>query len=71
LKDAHKNQDLSAIEAAMTDVNNTFQAASQDLYNAQQQQANAGQPQPDAGQANTGGKNASNEVTDVDFEEVK
>ncbi len=72
LKDAHKNQDLTAIDAAMTDVNNAFQAASQDLYNAQQQQG-AGQPGPNAGQqANAGGgKGSSSEVTDVDFEEVK
>jgi len=74
LKDAHKNQDITAIDAAMTEVNNAFQAASQDLYNAQQQQPNAGQPGPDAGQANAGGtqgKGSSGDVTDVDFEEVK
>jgi molecular chaperone DnaK len=74
LKDAHKNQDLTSIDAAMTEVNNAFQAASQDLYNAQQQQPNAGQPHQDAGQPNpdaSQGKGASGDVTDVDFEEVK
>jgi molecular chaperone DnaK len=75
LKEAHKNQDLTAIDTAMTEVNTAFQAASQDLYNAQQQQQpNAGQPGPDAGQANAGAnqeKGSSNDVTDVDFEEVK
>jgi len=41
LKDAHKAQDIAAIDAAMAEMNATFQAASQDLYNAQAQ-ANAG-----------------------------
>jgi molecular chaperone DnaK len=71
LKEAHKNQDLDAIDAATAEVNNAFQAASQDLYNAQQQG-----PQGDASQGN--GKPSDSkatakdeEVTDVDFEEVK
>ncbi|MDD3556103.1 MAG: molecular chaperone DnaK, partial [Proteiniphilum sp.] len=34
LKEAHKAQDLSAIDAASTELNNAFQAASQDMYNA-------------------------------------
>ena len=71
LKDAHKAQDIAAIEAAMNEVNAAFQAASQDMYNAQ---AQAQQAQPNAGQqqqANNGGKNGGDEVTDVDFEEVK
>ena len=71
LKDAHKAQDIAAIDAAMNEVNAAFQAASQDMYNAQ---AQAQQAQPNAGQqqqANNGGKNGDSEVTDVDFEEVK
>ena len=71
LKDAHKAQDIAAIDAAMNEVNTAFQAASQDMYNAQ---AQAQQAQPNAGQqqqANNGGKNGGDEVTDVDFEEVK
>lgn len=71
LKDAHKAQDVAAIDAAMNEVNNAFQAASQDMYNAQ---AQAQQAQQNAGQqqANNGGaKNGGDEVTDVDFEEVK
>lgn len=71
LKDAHKSQDISSINAAMEKLNNVFQAASQEMYNAQQSQAQ-GQPQqdaPNAGQPNNGGKDQ--EVTDVDFEEVK
>ena len=77
LKDAHKAQDIAAIDAAMAELNTTFQAASQDLYNAQAQ-SNAGpgagnpgqQPGPDAGNASQGSTGQDN-VTDVDFEEVK
>lgn len=72
LKDAHKNQDVNAINAAIDKLNNVFQAASQEMYNAQaqQQQGQQGpQENPNAGQPNNGGKDQ--EVTDVDFEEVK
>ena len=70
LKDAHKAQDIAAIDTAMAELNNALQAAAQDLYNAQgQQQAgaqNAGNAQTD----NTSNKSDGG-VTDVDFEEVK
>jgi molecular chaperone DnaK len=71
LKEAHKNQDLPAIDSAMAELNTVFQAASQEMYNASQ--AQGGQTQGDAGQqANqSGNSNPSDEVTDVDFEEVK
>src|SRR6187455_1258425 len=55
LKEAHKAQDLAAIELASTELNNAWTAASQDIYNAQQQGAGAqsagasGQPGADAG----------------------
>lgn len=61
LKAAHETKNVPAMEAAMEKVNTTFQAASQDMYNATQ-----GQPEAE-GQAET----ADQEVTDVDFEEVK
>merc|ERR1711879_326730 len=47
LKEAHKNQDVDAIDAATKEVNDAFQAASQDIYNAQQQAG--GQPGQEAG----------------------
>jgi molecular chaperone DnaK len=74
LKDAHAKQDLDAIDAATTELNNVFQAASQEMYNAQQQaggdQAGQQQADPGAGQQSQG-ENNDGEVTDVDFEEVK
>ncbi|MDQ2177631.1 molecular chaperone DnaK [Marinifilum sp. D714] len=72
LKEAHKAQDVDACNAAIDELNNVFQAASQEMYNAQQQQG--GQPGPDAGAqgGQAGGQAKSDdEVTDVDFEEVK
>ena len=74
LKDAHKAQDVAAINSAIDELNNVFQAASQEMYNAQQQGASGAQNTqgaPNGGQqsANNGGKDQ--EVTDVDFEEVK
>lgn len=71
LKDAHKAEDIAGIDAAINELNTVFQAASQDMYNAQQQagatDANAGQPNAE-GSEKSGG---NDEVTDVDFEEVK
>ena len=66
LKDAHKAQDLAAIDAAMNELNTAFQAASAEMY-AQSGQAGAQQAGPDA-QANN---NAKDDVQDADFEEVK
>jgi molecular chaperone DnaK len=63
LKEAHKNRDLAGIESAMTNLNTAWQSASQDMYNASQQTEGA----PDQGPANNAGDN----VTDVEFEEVK
>lgn len=68
LKDAHKSQDVAAIDAAVAEMNNAWTAASEEMYKASQQAG--GQPGDNAGQgqqANTGGEN----VTDAEFEEVK
>ena len=75
LKEAHKAQDVARINSSIDKLNNVFQAASQEMYNAQAQQQQGGAQQgpqgnPNSGQqANNGGKDQ--EVTDVDFEEVK
>jgi molecular chaperone DnaK len=63
LKEAHKNRDLTGIETAMTNLNAAWQSASQDMYNASQQTEGA----PEQGPATNAGDN----VTDVEFEEVK
>ncbi len=70
LKEAHKAQDANACEAAMNELNGVFQAASQEMYNAQGAQGAQGNAQanPNSGSQNNNGKD---NVTDVDFEEVK
>ena len=77
LKEAHKNQDIDAIDSALNDLNTKWQAASEDIYKsaqaeAQQQQGPQQGPQEGPGQDQEPGKGSDDdEVTDVDFEEVK
>ncbi len=66
LKQAYDSKDLGRIDGAVETLNKAWEAASQDMYNAQQQ---AGQSGPEANGAAS--KNPNDEVTDVDFEEVK
>ncbi len=73
LKSAHGAQNLADIEKYTAELNNAWQAASQDIYSAQQAQgaADAGAQQTQ-GAANGGAQNSGdNNVTDVEFEEVK
>ena len=73
LKEAHKSQDLEAIEKASNELNTVFQAASQDIYNAQQQQGGNAQAENGDPSASADGKadTKDDEVQDVDFEEIK
>lgn len=72
LKEAHKNQDVDAIDTAMNELNTQWQAASQDMYNAtQDQQQGAEGEQQQSQQQQTQSSAGDDEVTDVDFEEVK
>jgi molecular chaperone DnaK len=69
LKEAHKIQDMARVDKATEDMNNAWQAASQDIYSAQQ---NAGGDAGAQDAPNTGGnnQNTTEDVTDVEFEEV-
>jgi molecular chaperone DnaK len=79
LKDAHKSQNLSAIDSAIAELNNAWTAASEELYKATQQTGGnaqgfggqgsqpGGTPGNGAHEPNSGGEN----VTDAEFEEVK
>jgi molecular chaperone DnaK len=68
LREAHKSQDLTALDRAMANLNTVWQAASEEMYKASQ-----GQPQDQQAQGSepNQGKQGNDEVTDVDFEEVK
>ncbi|MEI8098702.1 MAG: molecular chaperone DnaK [Sediminibacterium sp.] len=70
LKEAHKNQDVTAIDAATAEMNTAWTAASEEIYKAQ---AAAGGEQPGAGAQADGGnqQQANDTVTDAEFEEVK
>ena len=70
LKEAHKNQNIEGIDAAINELNNAFGAAQQEIINAQQQAQQGGQAGPQAGPTPNAG-NGGDGVTDVDFEEVK
>jgi molecular chaperone DnaK len=72
LKSAHQAQDLTAIDAAMEKMNTAWQAASQDIYAAEQAAGgNAGEGQDFGGNnGNAGGNTSADDVTDVEFEEV-
>ena len=71
LKEAHKSADIAAIDAAIAELNNAWQAASQDIY-AAQQAAQGAQANPNAGAAGAGaGAETKAQPEDVEFEEVK
>ena len=67
LKEAHKAKDTGKIETALATINTAWQAASQDMYQATQ---GAEQGQPTENGAPADDASATDEVTDVDFEEV-
>ena len=67
LKDAHKAQNLAAVDAAMNELNTAFQAASAEMYAQTGGQAG---PQPGADAGQQGGQQGDN-IQDADFEEVK
>jgi len=73
LKTAKNAQDVAGVDAATNELNNAFQAASQEMYNAQNAQAGGQQagPQDFGGQQAGSSDNNQGDVTDVDFEEVK
>jgi len=72
LREAHKKEDLEAIDKALAELNTVWQAASEEMYKAGQQEP--GQEAPGEGDQQAGDEKKpgdDQEVTDVDFEEVK
>jgi molecular chaperone DnaK len=75
LKEAHKSQDVNAVDSAMAALNTAWTAASEEMYKAQAAAGGAqaggangsGGAQSSAGNGNNGGET----VTDAEFEEVK
>jgi molecular chaperone DnaK len=77
LKDAHKSQDVNAVDSAMNELNQAWTAASEELYKAQAAGASEqGGAQPNDGASSSSNANGnagqgSENVTDAEFEEVK
>jgi molecular chaperone DnaK len=76
LREAHKSQDLNSIETASNALTEAWNAASQDIYQAQQAANGGSTGNPYGGPTGgpTGGGNAgsgSDNTQDVEFEEVK
>lgn len=71
LKEAHKNRNIAGIDAALASLNTAWSAASEEMYKASQASGQpAGEPASAAGDGGSS-KGPDQEVTDVDFEEVK
>ena len=66
LKEAHKSQDLAAIDAALEAINKAWEGASQEMYAAAQE--GGAEPGADAGASAEGG---ADDVADVEYEEVE
>lgn len=73
LKEAHKSQDISAVDTAMEQMNQAWQAASEEMYKASQQGAgqDPSQASQPGGQEHEPSAQGAENVTDADFEEVK
>jgi molecular chaperone DnaK len=71
LKEAHKSQDLAAIDGAMTALNAAWQVASQEMYAGGSQPGGNPNPTENNGAANEAGSTGGGNATDVEYEEVK
>jgi molecular chaperone DnaK len=74
VKEAHKSQDIAMIDSSVTELNNAWTAAGEEMYKATQEQPGA-QPgndgaQPNADNSQQGGTGGDH-VEDAQFEEVK
>jgi molecular chaperone DnaK len=72
LKEAHKAQDVDAIDKSLAELNSVWQVASEEMYKtAQNSEQSTSQPNAEQPSGNSDTKPGNEEVTDVDFEEVK
>jgi len=68
VKDAHAARDFAALDSAQTELQEAWNAASEEMYKATQEAgASQAESQPEGAAPEQGG----DDVTDVDFEEVK
>ena len=70
LKKAYGEKNLEAIDSAVEKLNKSWQNASEEMYKATQSQSSENQ-QNNKDTSKSGAKTEGDDVTDVDFEEVK
>jgi len=71
LREAHKSEDLDRVDKATEALNTAWQAASQEIYQATQEQQQAGSEAEGSDTGNGSSTSGSDEdVTDVEYEEV-
>lgn len=70
LREAHKSEDLTRIDTASEALNQAWQAASQDLYQATQQAQQGEGAESATTEGAADGTSGAEDVTDVEFEEV-
>ena len=70
LKSIHKEEKIDEIDGAIEALNKSWEAASQEMYKATQEQQGAPDQKAPAGNKSKG-KNKNDDISDVDFEEVK
>ena len=73
LKELHKNQNIDDIDTAIEALNKSWEGASQEIYKAtQEQQASQADPSSSGpGKQKSSGNKKGDDISDVDFEEVK
>jgi len=74
LKELHKDQNIDDIDAAIEALNKSWEGASQEIYKAtQEQQASQADPSSSGPgkEKSSGGDKKGDDISDVDFEEVK
>jgi molecular chaperone DnaK len=72
LKEAHKSQDVAAIETAMNTLNAAWQVASQEMYaGGSQAGATPGEQPNQSANTGAGAAGGNGNATDVEYEEVK
>ena len=71
LKEAHKAQDVSLIDAAMTELNAGWTAASEEMYKSTQGQPGQQAQEAENAEQHQGAEGNNENVTDAEFEEVK
>ena len=72
LQKPHESKDIDSIKTALEGINEAWKNASEELYKAQAESAQSAPGAAPKGNAKSdNGKDSSDDVQDVDFEEVK